>query len=312
MSFDSDPSPHAPSPKPFIELVDVGPRDGLQSDAVILPTEKKLELIARLVDAGVRRVEVASFVNPKKVPQMADAEAVFAGLPKRDDVHYIGLVLNRKGFDRALAVGCRDISMVTSATDEFGIRNQGASIAESLAAWNEIAPLAHAANINAEITISVAFGCPFAGEVSPDRVIDIAKQAATSNPNAIVLADTIGVAVPTQVRTLFEQVRNAVPSHIPLRAHFHNTRNTGVANAQAALDTGVRSFDASVGGIGGCPFAPNATGNVASEDLLYLFERSGFNTNIAIDKMIDTAKWLGAQLNKTMPSMLSRAGDWPS
>jgi hydroxymethylglutaryl-CoA lyase len=306
MSFDSD-----PSPKPFIELVDVGPRDGLQSDAVILPAEKKLELIARLVDAGVRRVEVTSFVNPKKVPQMADAEAVFVGLPKRDDVHYIGLVLNRRGFDRARAAGCRDISMVTSATDEFGIRNQGASIAESLAAWNEIAPLARVANINAEITISVAFGCPFAGEVSPDRVIDIAEQAATSNPNAIVLADTIGVAVPMQVRMLFEQVRNAVPSHIPLRAHFHNTRNTGVANAQAALDAGVRSFDASVGCIGGCPFAPNATGNVASEDLLYLFERSGLKTNIDLEKLLATAHWLGTQLGKTMPSMLSRAGNWP-
>jgi hydroxymethylglutaryl-CoA lyase len=295
----------------LIELVDVGPRDGLQSDAVILPTATKLELIARLVDAGLRRIEVASFVNPKKVPQMADAEAVFAGLPKRDDVRYIGLVLNRKGFDRALAAGCRDISMVTSATDEFGTRNQGASIAESLAAWKVIAPLAQAAKINAEITISVAFGCPFAGEVSMERVVEIAQQAAASNPRAIVLADTIGVAVPLQVRALFAKTRDAIPVHIPLRAHFHNTRNTGVANAQAALDVGIRSFDASVGGIGGCPFAPNATGNVASEDLLYLFERSGFKTHIDLEKMIATAQWLGSQLGKSMPGMVSRAGSWP-
>ena len=265
MSFDSDPSPHAPGHKPFVELVDVGPRDGLQSDAVILPTAIKLELIARLVEAGVRRVEVASFVNPQKVPQMADAEAVFVGLPATIALHRARL--NLKDLSRARGRLPRYLD-VTSATDEFGIRNQGASIAESLAAWNEIAPLARAANINAEITISVAFGCPFAGEVPMDRVIDMAQQAATSNPNAIVLADTIGVAVPAQVRTLFEQVRDAVPSQIPLRAHFHNTRNTGVANAQAALDSGVRSFDASIGGIGGCPFAPNATGNVASEDLL--------------------------------------------
>jgi hydroxymethylglutaryl-CoA lyase len=295
----------------IIDLVDVGPRDGLQSDAVILPTEKKLELIARLVDAGLRRIEVSSFVNPKKVPQMADAEAVFAGLPKSDDVHYIGLVLNRKGFDRALAAGCRDISMVTSATDEFGTRNQGASIAESLAAWQEIAPLAQAANINAELTISVAFGCPFAGEVPMERVVEIAQQAAASSPLAIVLADTIGVAVPMHVRALFAKIRDAIPVHISLRAHFHNTRNTGVANAQAALDVGVRSFDASIGGIGGCPFAPNATGNVASEDLLYLFERSGFKTNIDLDKVIATAQWLGGQLGKSMPSMVSRAGGWP-
>ncbi len=294
-----------------VEIVEVGPRDGLQSDAVILPTATKLELINRLIDAGVRRIEVASFVNPKRVPQMADAEAVFAGLQKRDDVNYIGLVLNRKGFDRALAAGCRDISMVTAATDEFGLRNQGAPVSESLLEWQEIAPLARAANARAEITISVVFGCPFAGEVDPQRVVDIAQQVASVEPSAIVLADTIGVAVPKQVRDLFMRVRAAVPAHIALRAHFHNTRNTAIANAQAALDAGVRSFDASVGGIGGCPFAPNATGNVASEDLLYLFKRSGLQCDIDLARMIETAHWLGTKLGKSMPSMLSRAGEWP-
>jgi hydroxymethylglutaryl-CoA lyase len=294
-----------------VELVEVGPRDGLQSEAAILPTAVKLELINRVINAGVRRIEVASFVNPKRVPQMADAEAVFAGLNKRDDVSYIGLVLNRKGFDRALAAGCRDISMVTAATDEFGIRNQGAPIAESVAAWSDIAPLARAAKMRAEITISVSFGCPFVGEVDAQRVIDIAQQVAVAEPIAIVLADTIGVAVPNQVRHLFTRVRAAVPNHIALRAHFHNTRNTAVANAQAAMEVGVRSFDASIGGIGGCPFAPNATGNVASEDLLYLFKRSGYQCGIELDRMIDAAQWLGQQLGKPMPSMLSRAGDWP-
>jgi len=294
-----------------VEIVEVGPRDGLQSDAVILPTATKLELINRLIDAGMRRIEVASFVNPKLVPQMADAEAIFAGLKRRDDVEYIGLILNRKGFDRALAAGCRAISMVTSATDEFGIRNQGASTSESVRDWQEIAPLASAANARAEITISVAFGCPFAGEVDPQRVVDVAQQVATAQPSAIVLADTIGVAVPNQVRDLFTRVRAAVPSQIALRAHFHNTRNTAVANAQAALDVGVRSFDASVGGIGGCPFAPNATGNVASEDLLYLFKRSGLQSSIDLQRLIDTAQWLGQQLGKVMPSMVSRAGGWP-
>ncbi len=294
-----------------IELVDVGPRDGLQSDSTVLPTPAKLELIERLIDSGVRAVEVASFVNPKKVPQMADAEAVFAGLKQRADVRYIGLVLNRKGFDRASAAGCRDFSMVTAATDQFAVSNQGMSIAESLAAWNEIAPLARAVGARAELTISVAFGCPFVGEVAIERVIDVARQAAASLPDAITLADTIGVAVPQQVKAVFEGVRAALPTDIALRAHFHNTRNTAVANAQAALDAGVRSFDASVGGIGGCPFAPNATGNVASEDLLYLFERSGYQTGVDLNRLIAVAQWLGQRLNKTMPSMVSRAGGWP-
>ncbi len=296
----------------FVEIVDVGPRDGLQSDAVLLPTATKVQLIGKLVDAGVRRVEVASFVNPKKVPQMADAEAVLAALPGHDDVSYIGLVLNRRGFDRALAAGCRDISMVTAATDEFGIRNQGAPIAESVAVWKEIAASARAANVRAEVTISVAFGCPFSREVSVERVVSIARELAEAEPIAIVLADTIGVAVPSAVKEVFARVRAAVPSHIALRAHFHNTRNTAIANAQAALDVGVRSFDASVGGIGGCPFAPNATGNVASEDLLYLFQRSGYQSTIDLDRLIETAQWLGQQLGKTMPSMLSRAGGWPN
>lgn len=315
MISSSDSRPQAPSPQAPdvcpIELVDVGPRDGLQSDAVILPTAVKIELITRLIDAGVRRVEVASFVNPKRVPQMADAEAVLAGLPKRDGVHYIGLVLNRKGFDRAVAAGCKDISIVTAASDEFAIRNQGAPMADLVTAWQEIAPLARKQNINAEVTISVAFGCPFTRDVPMQRVVDLAQQIAQANPAAIVLADTIGVAVPNQVAELFSRVREAVPNDIALRAHFHNTRNTAVANAQAAFDAGVRSFDASVGGIGGCPFAPNATGNVASEDLLYLFKRSGYPCDIDLTRMIETAHWLGKQLNKTMPSMLSRAGSWP-
>lgn len=294
-----------------VELVDVGPRDGLQSDAIVLPTPTKLELIERLIGAGIRSVEVASFVHPQKVPQMADAEAVFAGLKPCDDLRYIGLVLNRKGFERAFAAGCRDISMVTAATDDFGIRNQGASIKESLAVWAHIAPLARAANARIELTISVAFGCPFAGEVPVDQVVAVAQQAASSQPHAITLADTIGVAVPKQVCDVFAAVRAAVPATIALRAHFHNTRNTAVANTQAALNAGVRSFDASVGGIGGCPFAPNATGNVASEDLIYLFERSGIPTGIDLERLIATAHWLGDQLGKPLPSMVSRAGGWP-
>ena len=293
-----------------LEIVEVGPRDGLQSEPDVLATPLKLELISRLVDAGVRRVEVASFVNPKRVPQMADAEAVMAGLPKRPDVQYVGLVLNRRGFDRALAAGCTEIGMVTAATDTFAQRNQGASIEETIAAWEEIAPLARAAGIRAQVTISVSFGCPFEGEVAPARVIEIARRLAASKPVEIAIADTIGVAVPTQVTALVEQLLPAL-SGVPLRCHFHNTRNTAVANAYAAVMAGVHTLDSSVGGIGGCPFAPNATGNVATEDLLYMLSRSGFETGIDLGRLIETARWLQEQRGKPVPSMVSKAGGFP-
>ncbi len=293
-----------------IEIVEVGPRDGLQSEPEILATGLKIELIGRLVAAGLRRVEVASFVHPKLVPQMADAEAVMAALPRRADVQYVGLVLNRKGFDRALAAGCTEIGMVTAATDSFSQRNQGASIEATLNTWEEIAPLARAASIRAQITVSVAFGCPFEGEVEPSRVVDIVRRLADSNPVEIALADTIGVAVPTQVTALIDAVRAAVPN-VPLRCHFHNTRNTAVANAYAAVMSGVSTLDASVGGVGGCPFAPNATGNVATEDLVYMLSRAGFDTGINLERLIETANWLQAQRGKPVPSMVSKAGGFP-
>ncbi|MGH8188540.1 MAG: hydroxymethylglutaryl-CoA lyase, partial [Steroidobacteraceae bacterium] len=287
-----------------------GPRDGLQSEPDVLPTQTKLQLIERLVNAGVRRVEVASFVNPKRVPQMADAEAVMAALPRRSDVQYVGLVLNKRGFERALAAGCTEIGMVAVATDSFGARNQGASIEEAIQAWNEIAPLAKAAGIRAQVTISVSFGCPFEGEVPASRVVEIARRLAEAEPREIAIADTIGVAVPAQVTSLVEQLRAAL-NGIPVRCHFHNTRNTAVANAYAAVMAGVNTLDASVGGIGGCPFAPNATGNVATEDLLYMLSRSGFETGIDLGGMIETARWLQEQRGKTVPSMVSKAGGFP-
>ena len=296
--------------KRSIELVEVGPRDGLQSEPEVLPTPTKLELIARLVDAGLRRIEVASFVHPKKVPQMADAEAVMAGLPRKEGVQYVGLVLNRKGFDRALAAGCTEIGMVTAATDSFAQRNQGASIDDTVRAWEEIAPLAKASGLRAQVTVSVAFGCPLEGEVPTERVVGLVKRLAQSAPLVIAVADTIGVAVPSQVTTLIEALKSTVP-HLALRCHFHNTRNTAVANAYAAVMAGVNTLDASVGGIGGCPFAPNATGNVATEDLLYMLTRAGFETGIDLQRLIDTARWLEAQRGKAVPSMLSKAGGFP-
>jgi hydroxymethylglutaryl-CoA lyase len=293
-----------------IEIVEVGPRDGLQSEAAILPTEVKLELIRRLTDAGLRRIEVASFVHPKRVPQMADAEAVMSALPRRAGVQHVALVLNRKGFDRAQAAGCTEIGMVTAATDSFSNSNQGASVDATLATWEEIAPLAHAAGIRAQITISVAFGCPFEGEVDAERVVDIVQRIAAARPLEIALADTIGVAVPPQVSKLIGLVQQAVPQ-VPLRCHFHNTRNTAVANAYAAIQAGVSILDASVGGLGGCPFAPNATGNVATEDLLYMLGRAGFATGVKLEAVIETARWLQEQRGQAVPSMLSKAGGFP-
>ena len=295
---------------PAVEIVEVGPRDGLQSEPDVLPTERKLELINRLIDAGLRRVEVASFVNPKRVPQMADAEAVLAGLERKEGVQYVGLVLNRKGFDRALAAGCTEIGMVTAATDSFAQRNQGASIEDTVKAWEEIAPLASAAGMRAQVTISVAFGCPFEGEVPVQKVVDLARRLASSNPVEIAIADTIGVAVPNQVTELVARVRDVI-GEIPLRCHFHNTRNTAVANAYAAVIGGVRILDSSVGGIGGCPFAPNATGNVATEDLVYMLSRAGFETHIDLYRLIEVAKWLEQVRARPVPSMVSKAGGFP-
>jgi len=260
---------------------------------------------------GARRIEVTSFVNPRRVPQMADAEAVLAALGKpASGTHYIGLVLNRKGFERAAAAGCNEIGMAVVASDTFNRRNQGVSTEESIAAWLDIARAAEQAGIRAQVTVSAACGCPFEGEVPVERVVEIAKRVADARPFEIALADTIGVGVPTQVADLVGRVREAVPG-INLRCHFHNTRNTGLANAFAAVQTGVHTLDASMGGIGGCPFAPAATGNIPTEDLVYMLERSGYDTGVSLEAAIDTGQWLGEQLGRPVPGMLTRAGSFP-
>jgi hydroxymethylglutaryl-CoA lyase len=297
--------------KHFVEVVEVGPRDGLQSEPGVLPTATKVEFIARLIAAGLRRIEVASFVNPKRVPQMADAEAVLAALPHRDDVSYIGLVLNRQGFERAAAAGCNEIGMVVAASDTFNQRNQGVASDESIAAWLDIARAAKAVGLRPQVTVSAAFGCPFEGNVPVSRVVEIAKRLAEAEPFEIALADTIGVGVPAQVIELVERVREAVPG-VALRCHFHNTRNTGLANAFAAVQAGVRTLDASLGGIGGCPFAPAATGNIPTEDLVYMLQRSGYPTGIGLAAAIETGKWLQEQLGHAVPGMLVKAGDFPA
>lgn len=293
-----------------VEIVEVGPRDGLQSERDPVPTAVKVDLIERLLAAGVRRLEVASFVDPRKVPQMADAEQVLAALPSAAEYQYVGLVLNRKGFDRALAAGCHEIGMVVSASDMFSRRNQGIGTEDALTVWRQIAAAARAAGVRAQVTIAAAFGCPYEGEVAAARVVDIACRVAADDPVEIALADTIGVGVPAQVTELVGRVRAAIPG-MALRGHFHNTRNTGIANAQAALHGGITVLDASVGGLGGCPFAPGASGNIATEDLLYLLERSGFRTGVSLSGMLDTSRWLQRQLGRPLPGMLMKAGTFP-
>ena len=269
-----------------------------------------------MLDAGVKRIEVASFVHPKRVPQMADAEAVIAGLPDRKDVSYIGLCLNKRGVLRAIetradgARGVDEAGCVLVLTDTFGQKNQGQSVAEGLRENKEMIALARSEGLVPQITLSAAFGCPFEGEVDPDHVVDIARRVAEAEPAEIAFADTIGVAVPGQVSDLLGRVREAVP-HIPLRVHFHNTRNTGLANVWAAIEAGVTRIDASVAGMGGCPFAPAATGNVPTEDVLYLLHRAGWTSGIDLPQVNETAKWLTGVMGRPLPGMVSRAGVFP-
>lgn len=291
-------------------VLEVGPRDGLQNEARVLAPDDRIAFIARCVDAGARRIEAVSFVNPKRVPQMAGAEEVMAGVPRRDGVSYSGLVLNRRGLDRALDAGVDEVNVVLVASDTFSVRNQGSTMAEMLDAWDGIAAAAHDAGVPAGVTIAVAFGCPFEGETPPERVAEIARRAHAAGAFEIAIADTIGVGVPAQVRDLTARVRAAAPG-TPLRFHFHNTRNTGYANALTAVDLGVTTLDASTGGFGGCPFAPAATGNIATEDLLYALHRSGVETGIDMDAVAETGSWLADLLGTPAPALLGRAGGYP-
>ncbi|MDJ0749978.1 MAG: hydroxymethylglutaryl-CoA lyase [Woeseiaceae bacterium] len=293
-----------------ITLVEVGPRDGLQSEPEVLPTAAKVTFIEKAIDAGIRRLEVASFVHPKRVPQMADAEELIERLPDRDDVSYIGLIMNERGLDRALATKIGEIGMVIVSTDTYNRKNQGVDTAESIRVWRSIAGRARQHGLSANVMISSAFGCPYEGEVSAERIVELAKLAIEAEPAELGIADSIGVAVPNQVADVLGRVRDVI-GDIPLRCHFHNTRNTGLANAQAAIEAGVRFLDASIGGIGGCPFAPAATGNIPTDDLLYLLDRSGIETGVSLPKIIGVSQWLEDQLGRGVPAMLPKAGTFP-
>ncbi|MFJ6025728.1 hydroxymethylglutaryl-CoA lyase [Brevundimonas sp. NPDC092305] len=299
-----------------ITIVEVGPRDGLQNEKAILEPAVRADLTLRLEAAGARRIEAVSFVHPKYVPQMAGAEEVMAALPAEPGRSRIGLVLNAKGYERAIATPVDEINVSVAATDGFGLKNQGLDRAGQQAMLEEIVRRRHnaapgEAAPSLSVTISCVWGCPFDGEVSVDQVADLVGRISALGVQEIALADTIGVGDPWSVTRKVEAARKAAPD-ATLRLHFHDTRNTGLANAYAGVEAGIDVLDASVGGIGGCPFAPGATGNIATEDLVYMLERAGFSTGYDLDRLIETARWIGEKIGRPAPSALSRAGGWPA
>jgi isopropylmalate/homocitrate/citramalate synthase len=292
-----------------VTVYEVGPRDGLQNEPEVLDVQMRAELIRRLVAAGVPGIEVASFVDPRRVPQMAGAEEVVTAVGPVEGVVRAGLALNERGYDRLVATGLDEVRFAFGVTESFNERNQGASVEDSLAAARRIVARAVADGIRSAVTLSVAFGCPFEGEVEPARVLEIAGQVAEVEPDTLLLADTIGVAAPRAVQALIADV---AALGRPVGGHFHNTRNTGYGNALAALEAGASVLDASIGGLGGCPFAPNATGNIATEDLLYLLQREGIETGIDIGRLIETSEWLAGVFGRRLEGQLYRAGIFPA
>lgn len=294
-----------------VEIVEVAPRDGLQNEKALISSADKIALIERAIAAGARRIEVTSFVNPRAVPQMADAEDVCAGLPERDDVTYIGLVMNARGAGRALATGRIDqLGAVAVATDTFAMANQGQTSDGSVAAASEIIAMAREAGKTGQVTIGASFGCPFEGEVAEDRVVAMAVALAKAGPVEIALADTIGVANPAHVASLVGKVRAALPD-MRLRVHFHNTRGTGLANVWAAVLAGAVTVDAAIGGLGGCPFAPGAAGNVSTEDVVYMLERAGIDTGVELSQLVAANHWLGGVMQRDLPGMVAKAPPFP-
>lgn len=296
---------------PSVKIIDVAPRDGLQNEDTLLSTADKLLLIEHLVAAGVRTIEATSFVHPELVPQMADAEDVMRRLPRESGVSYIGLALNERGALRALEAQVDEVNMVVAASDSFSLANQGVDAMGGVDVAEQVADRVAGASKPLSVTVSTAFGCPFEGEVPVRRLVEVVGAVAALEPVRVNIADTIGVAVPTDVAARIEAISAVIPSEVELAVHFHNTRNTGYANAVAAFQAGVRTFDASAGGIGGCPFAPNATGNIATDDLVYLFHRMGVETGIDLERLAEASNFLEAKLAKAVPALLPKAGPFP-
>jgi hydroxymethylglutaryl-CoA lyase len=295
-----------------VEIVEVGPRDGLQNDRTLLPTAVKAELVRRLAASGARRIEATSFVHPKRVPQVADAEDLMRQLGALPGVRLSALVLNERGFDRAVATEAfQEITFAANASETFSQRNQGTTLAQNLETWRGISARALGEGLFRSVTIAAAFGCPFEGEVPIGRVVDLAREIADIGIDELSLADTIGVATPRDVELRFGAVKEALPG-VKLRAHFHNTRNTGYANADAALRAGVAALDASLGGIGGCPFAPEATGNIGTEDLVYLLDRSEVRSGLDLDALRETTVWLETVMDRRLPAHAAHVSPFPA
>lgn len=293
-----------------VTVVESGPRDGLQAETEVLGVVERVRLIDELAAAGITRIEVASFVHPGLVPQMAGAEEVVAALSDAGDVSYIGLVLNERGLDRALETGVAEIGFVVAATDGYNTSNQGATVDETMAALERMVPRARDDGRFCSVTISVAFGCPYDGPVAAGRVAEIAARVVEFGAGEIAVGDTIGAAVPAMVPDLIEQLRAAVPD-VPLRCHFHDTRGTALANAYAALAAGVTVLDTSVAGLGGSPFAPGAGGNLATEDFVYTLDRAGVETGIDLGKVVDIGRGLCERLGREPAAALQRIDPWP-
>ena len=295
----------------FIQVVEVSPRDGIQNEKKVLSTLKKEELISRAIDSGFKRIEVTSFVNPKKIPQMFDTDELISSLSKykKKDLKFIGLVLNEMGFNRALASSIDVINYVVVASDTFSIRNQGASTLDNLKVLEKIYAKSKS-KIEITTTIGASFGCPFEGEISSKKLLLIIEQISKIGLNEICLADTIGVATPKDIKAKLKAIKSSFPN-LKVRLHLHNTRNTGIANAWAGIEEGVMGLESSFGGSGGCPFAPKATGNIPTEDLIYMLNRSGVKTGISLSKSIETALWLEKQLEKPLPGYLKNTDSFP-
>ncbi len=290
-----------------VTVCDVAPRDGLQNDAVTLAPATRAELCTRLAEAGLPRVEAASFVNPQRVPQMAGAEEVFAALPSDEHTVFAALALNERGVRRAIDAGAGEIHLAYPLTDAFAQRNQGMTVAEAAQSAERMIAAGHEAGIRVTATLAVAFGCPFEGRVDPGIVADHSERMAAAGADELMLADTIGVGVPAQVRRLLPDAVAAMDGR-PVGLHLHNTRNTGYANAATGLEHGATVLDASLGGLGGCPFAPRATGNIATEDLVYLLEGEGVSSGVSLDALIETAEWLTGVLGRELPGLVYKAG----
>lgn len=288
-----------------VTVCDVAPRDGLQNDAKVLDPATRAELVNRLAAVGVPRIEAVSFVSPARVPQMAGAEEVVAAIERRDGVVYAGLALNDRGYDRLRETALDEVHFAFAVSEEFNQRNAGASVESSVEAGERIIERAHGDGLRATVTLGTAFGCPFEGRIDPSRVLELAGRFAGAGADEVVFADTVGVGVPQQVREL---VGGAAGLGVPVGVHLHNTRNTGIANALAAVEAGARVLDASVGGVGGCPFAPRATGNISTEDLVYLLHGEGIETGIDLDALVEVARWLEEVLGRELEGMVYRAG----